>query len=257
MADRIETLPEIDLTGLRVWLSGSVPESQKPVPDPSQSVEVWRGSELEQGILGFVQEFSSLVFKYGGTLIHGCHPTLTPILLEQARRFSKRTSGDRMLRLAVSDYFYTPANEKAWERWQRDASVAVVPKTGDSPEDREPSLVRLRELMASECNAFVAIGGLWWAGDPGKASIPKEFELAKSEQVPCFVLGGFGGASKTYITDQPGWSQNLQNGLSESENSKLGSSNNLSLAAGKIVAQLHMLNRKTGESGHGMTHENE
>jgi hypothetical protein len=241
MDDQIEQLPNIDLSGYKIWLSGSVPESEQPKPDTTKSVEYWQGSELEQGILGFVEEFSSLVFKYGGTLIHGSHPTLTPILLEQAQKFVERESDERVLRLVVSNYFSNASSEKAWGRWKRYAQVSVVEKTGDAPEDRERSLVRLRELMASECNAFVVIGGLWWAGEPGKASIPKEFELATTKDVPCFVLGGFGGASKTYITDKPGWSKNLRNGLTESENSDLASTNDLSLAAGKIAAQLQLL----------------
>lgn len=241
MNDQTERLPDINLSGYRVWLSGSVPESQKPSRDTAKSVEYWQGSDLEQGILGFVQEFSSLVFKHGGRIIHGSHPTLTPILLQQAKEFSDRESDELPLHLAVSNYFGSTSAERAWERWNRYAQVSIVEKTGDSPEDREPSLGRLRKLMASECNAFVVIGGLWWAGEPGKASIPKEFELAKEKRVHCFVLGGFGGASKTYITDQPGWSNDLQNGLTEFENSELASTNNLSLAAAKIVAQLHLL----------------
>ncbi len=77
------TLPEIDLRGMKVWLSGAVPESELQSPDTKLAFEVWSGSPLEHGILGFVSEFASLVFKYGGQIIHGSHPTLTPILLEQ------------------------------------------------------------------------------------------------------------------------------------------------------------------------------
>ncbi len=100
---------------------------------------------------------------------------------------------------------------------------------------------RSHQCRQPRCNAFVVIGGLWWAGEPGKASIPREFEIATTKEVPCFVLGGFGGASKTYITDNPGWSKNLRNGLTERENFYLASNNDQSLAAGKIAAQLHLL----------------
>lgn len=81
-------LPSMDLTGLRIWLSGAVPEVEAEGPDIEEPVENWKGSPLDYGILGFVQEFSSLVFKLGGEIIHGCHPSFTPILLQQARRFS-------------------------------------------------------------------------------------------------------------------------------------------------------------------------
>ena len=45
--------------------------SQEKAPDTRDEFENWSGSDAEPGMLGFVQEFSSLVFKFGGVLIHG------------------------------------------------------------------------------------------------------------------------------------------------------------------------------------------
>jgi uncharacterized protein len=244
----LENLPSIDLTGLKIWLSGAVPESESENPNIDDPVENWKGSQLDYGILGFVHEFSSLVFKLGGEIIHGCHPSFTPILLQQARKFQV---GDtrKKLHLAVSNYFRNESSANDWERWRLDADLEVVPETSFDESQRDPSLAVLRERMASQCNAFVAIGGLWWAGVPGRAGIPKEFELAKSKGVPCFILGGFGGASQTYIESNPDCLSDLKNGLTVEQNLRIASNTNFVLVAGRLVAQLSSLN--LGGSGLG------
>lgn len=236
-------LPELNLKGMRIWLSGSVPESDRPNPDTELPFEVWYGSSLEQGILAFVQEFASLVLKYGGQIIHGCHPTLTPILLEQSRLFYTRDN-EKPLRLAVSNHFQTDQRLLDWQRWERDSIVDIVPGTGAGDTNRDPSLAILRSHMAEHCNAFVAIGGLWWHDVPGRAGIPKEFERAKEANVPCFILGGFGGASATYISENPDWNMGLNNGLSASQNLEIATNTNFNLVAGRLASHLHLLNER-------------
>src|SRR4051812_47783533 len=109
-----DALRPLDLTGVRVWLSGAVPEPEaealrRPTSDPSVSVSA--GSAAEEGIVRFVQAFSGLLFRYGGALIHGCHPSFTPILLEQARIHREKTEGGPSpLFLAASQYFETEEN---------------------------------------------------------------------------------------------------------------------------------------------------
>jgi hypothetical protein len=240
-------LPELNLNGMQVWLSGAVPESEQPSPDTELAIEVWHGSSLEHGILGFVQEFSSLVFKCGGRIIHGAHPTLTPILLEQARAFWT-TTDDKPLLLAVSDHFETEQRRAEWRRWERDADVDVVPGTGMTPDQRDPSLVILRDHLAEHCDAFVAIGGLWWHDVPGRAGIPMEFERAKEARVPCFILGGFGGASRTYMEEHPDWNNDLNNGLTQEQNNAVARDTNFVLTAGRLVSQLHLLNSQGGSN---------
>lgn len=246
MRSSTTSLGDLNLRGTRVWLSGAVPESESLNPDTKLAFEVWEGSLLEHGILAFVQEFASLIFKYGGEIVHGCHPTLTPILLEQARTFT--SAGDeKILSLAVSDHFLNDQRLIEWRQWERDANVEVVRGTGMGALDRDSSLAILRSHMAEQCNAFVAVGGLWWHGVPGRAGIPKELKLAKQARIPCFILGGFGGVSATYIQDNPDWRADLRNGLSDDQNLSLATNTNFNLVAGRLAAQLHLLNQ--GDSG--------
>ena len=120
-----------------------------------------------------------------------------------------------------------------------------MPRTGDGDENRDPSLAVLREKMVEQCNAFVVIGGLWWQDRPGRAGIPKEFELAKSRSRPCFVLGGFGGALASYIEDNPNWEEDLNNGLRKEENSRLARETEFSLAAGRLVSHLSRISGRS------------
>ena len=229
----------IDLRGVKVWLSGAVPEP-KGKPNQEDTLEVWKGSEAETGILAFVQIFSALVFKYGGEVIHGCHPSFTPILLEQSRRFADAVSKvESPLHLFVSDYFSNDQSRKDWERWRRLASVEITEKTGLGDEHLKKSLGILRATMATKCSAFVAIGGKWWDDVPGRAGVPIELEMAKKKTVPCFVLGGFGGISSMYAKENPTWFAELHNKLSNEDNQFLASNTNFNLVAGIIVSQLN------------------
>lgn len=244
MSDSALQLPKLDLQGIRVWLSGAIPEPAGETPDTQAILEAWQGSELECGILGFVQEFASLVMKFGGEIVHGSHPSFTPILLECARRHS-RAEQEKPLTLFVSDY-WPEEHTGDRERWRRVARVTVVPRAG--PDDRDASLAALREAMSDYCNSFVAIGGRWWSAVPGRAGVPEEFKLAKQQGVPSFVLGGFGGVSQTYVSENPRWLDGLENGLSDEQNEQLSINTNFILTAGKIVSQLHLLHESDGGS---------
>ena len=84
-----------DLSGCRIWLSGSI-------PDDLTEAEWARMKE-------FVQELARTVFLKGGSLIHGFHPTLTPALLEIAGSYRSKSDRRAPLTLAVSTSFRDPA----------------------------------------------------------------------------------------------------------------------------------------------------
>ena len=58
------------LGGLRVQISGSVPDETD-----------WAQPHLNEKILAFVQRLSQLVVLYGGRIVHGNHPGLTPAIV--------------------------------------------------------------------------------------------------------------------------------------------------------------------------------
>src|SRR5436309_6457806 len=87
------SLNPASFTGVRVWLSGSLPETRI-------STEKERADILE-----FVSHFSARVFQLGGHIIHGSDPTFTPTLLEQARAHQGRGGKKDSLILAVSRFW--------------------------------------------------------------------------------------------------------------------------------------------------------
>lgn len=239
-------LPKLDLRDARIWLSGSIPEPTGESPDIRAILEAWSGSELERGILGFVQEFASLAMNYGGQIIHGCHPSFTPILLDCVR--GRNDVSTNLLELCASQYFVNP-DDNDWNRWSRHSKTTLIESTGGNADNRDTSLAVLRDYMAEQCTAFVAVGGRWWSSVPGRAGVPRELERAKVAGVPCFILGGFGGASQTYVQENPDWTEGLNNGLSRKENEDLSRTTSFALAAGRIASQLQILSSSTGESG--------
>jgi hypothetical protein len=55
------------LDGFNIGLSAAIPERS-----------AWTERALDRAVLEFVSVFSALVFKWGGRIIHGAHPTFTP-----------------------------------------------------------------------------------------------------------------------------------------------------------------------------------
>src|SRR5258708_38808057 len=76
-----KTASTMPLEGLRVGISGAVPERQYwgKVPD------------LDRLILTFVAQLSALVIRYGGEGVHGSHPLLAPVVAEQGRPQSQES----------------------------------------------------------------------------------------------------------------------------------------------------------------------
>ena len=62
------------LAGARIWLSGALPNAEEA------------SAPEREALLAFVRHFARRVFASGGHIVHGSHPSLTPVLLEEARR---------------------------------------------------------------------------------------------------------------------------------------------------------------------------
>jgi hypothetical protein len=134
-----------DLSGVRIWLSGSIPDEL--------------GSDA-QPLIDFVSKFAAECFRSGATLIHGCHPSLVPILLQVAEEYRTNVRRKAPLRLVASAYFRKNgivANETL-DRLEKESEFRISPADGNEAQ----SLARMRESLASEADCLVAIGGRWW-----------------------------------------------------------------------------------------------
>ncbi len=101
------------LNGVRIWLSGAVPPE---------------ANELQQtAILAFVEQFAETVFRAGGHILHGSHPSLTATLLGVAKKY--RINGGRKdcLTLAVSKLWSKDTNIVPVQVWRETCMVYETP----------------------------------------------------------------------------------------------------------------------------------
>jgi hypothetical protein len=180
------------LKGLCVGISGAVPDR-----------EDWGTvKDLDQRILRFVSQFSALVMKYGGKVVHGSHPTFTPVLKAQAERLGS-AEDEKPLTLLASELFGDPPAIVADA--ERVARVILTPRIGegtaDDPQTRNGSLTALRLMLAKEVDVVVAIGGKLHRSTGYNPGVLQELTVARWAQVPCFVVASYGGLAGAFEVD--------------------------------------------------------
>lgn len=226
------------LHGIRVWLSGAVPEADGTNEQERKAIEA------------FVELFASAVFRLGGHIIHGAHPTFTPILLAKAIEHQRHGGKKDCLTLVVSRHWSKDPRKTGIDDWRNDCTTYETPEaTGDNA--RDDSLRILREWMAARSDAFVAVGGKWWQQVAGRAGVPIEASLAVARGIPCFLAGGLAGAARDYVRDHPELLRSLKNGLDEDSNRAIATNSDVSSLADTICNQLGRLPIIRGRTADG------
>lgn len=202
---------DVSLEGLEVGLSGAIPERGE-----------WTERAMDRGILEFVALFSGLIFKYGGRVVHGCHPSFTPIILRQARLHSTRTDRPPVT-LVMSDLWYAdyPADEV--QSMTDVAELIVTKKIGDGTDvdaqTRNDSLTAMRKVLIAAQNMMVAVGGKMHEKDGANPGVAEEMALAEKYKIPRYLIGGLGGYSQKLASQLT--PSSLNNELSVEENVEL------------------------------------
>jgi len=179
---------DISLEAYEIGLSGAVPDRKD-----------WSEPAMDRGILEFVALFSGIVFKYGGRIVHGCHPTFTPVILRQARL----QAGNRLRRpvtLVMSDLWAQDFRPEDIESMTDVAEFVVTRKFGDGgPSDvstRNRSLSAMRRVLIDAQNVMVAVGGKMHSADGIVPGVAEELALADKKGLPRFLIGGLGGLAR-------------------------------------------------------------
>jgi len=210
------------LAGVRVHLSGSIPDMQK------------------EEICLFVKRLSTRIFGEGGAVIHGSHPSFIEPLEEAARAFIDAGGEIGTLTFLRAQKFSATAEQiEEIERQRKYAVVQVVPveSEGESRSDLTP----MRNWMAERSDVVVCVGGKWWDVNKANAGVPTELDAMLDLGKPGFIVAGFGGAISGYLKDNPGLLSSLQNGLSEEENRKIAYETSIESIVDLIVNQLKRL----------------
>lgn len=211
-----------------IGLSGAIPDRGD-----------WTEEAMDRGILEFVALFSGIVFKYGGRIVHGCHPTFTPIILRQARRQSGARTR-KPVTLIMSDLWAQDMNSADIESMTDVAELVITKKMGNGDADdvftRNRSLSAMRRVLIDAQNVMVAVGGKLHSGDGKTAGVGEEMELAEKKGIPRFLVGGLGGFSHELAKDLTPTS--LNNSLSHKDNMALFGTKDVAACVSVIYERL-------------------
>jgi SLOG cluster2 len=218
----------VSLSQYVIGLSGAVPGQGS-----------WSEPAMDRAILEFVSLFSGIVFKYGGRIVHGSHPTFTPVILRQARLHADAKELKPLI-LIMSDLWAKDLPEDYRESISDVAEFFITPQVGSGgPEDsatRNRSLTVMRKLLIEMQNVMVAVGGKMHARDGIVPGVGEEMELAAVRGIPRFLIAGMGGFAAEYARDLTPTS--LNNGLTQEQNMLLFSTSDVSACVNLIFEEL-------------------
>ncbi|MBU4585137.1 MAG: patatin-like phospholipase family protein [Proteobacteria bacterium] len=228
-------ITRLPLLGIRVHLSGAIHDNAS--------------IEQAEAIRLFVQRLSQAVFREGGTIIHGSHPTLQEPLENSAKHFVQAGGRRDALTFVRAQKYAATAEQLAEIEEQREyAAVQIIPSIYGRPDE---SLVPMRQWMAERCDAVVAVGGKWYDINKSRAGVPAELEETLARGKSGFAVAGFGGAIEGYVRDDATVFCRLRNGLTEKQNRAFAECTVVDELVGTIVSQLKLLPlvRDTTSSG--------
>ena len=134
-------IPRLPLAGVRIQLSGSVPDKR------------------QEEVCLFVKALASRIFSEGGAVIHGSHPSLSKPLEDAARNFLQAGGEIGALTLVRAQKFAeTDAQIAEIEIQRQFAAVQIVPAETDGVGNGD--LTPMRDWMAERSDAVVCVGGL-------------------------------------------------------------------------------------------------
>lgn len=221
-----QDVPKLNCNGLRVVLSGAVPER-----------DLWSSPSDGYSILESVAVLANLVLGGGGEIVHGCHPTFTPILKQAA--LSQLPSNSNRLHLVSSEYFPTYSSQLA-------LGAYPIPHITRTPRmmswstgmpSRGGSLSSMRVRLVNGGNVFVALGGKYHKDDGIVPGVREELELAKGRGMPCFLIGAFGGVTAELASGNS--ERAMGNLMTDEENALLSHATDPTTVIGVLLTHLH------------------
>ena len=219
----------ISLAQFDIGLSGAVPSRAS-----------WSEPAMDRAILEFVALFSGIVFKYGGRIVHGSHPTFTPVILRQARLHAGKERSRRPVTLIMSELWVKDYPQEFIDGLADVAEFVVTKRMGEggseNVETRNRSLTEMRHSLIASQNVMVAVGGKMHEKDGIIPGVREEMELAAKKGLPRFLIAGMGGYAAKYARELTPAS--LNNGLSDDENALLFGTTDVSACVNVLFEKL-------------------
>lgn len=172
-----------------------------------------------EGLENLVRRLINRACHNGDTIVHGKQPVVTRWLTDELKDFDP--SSKREALMLVVSYYYSrdPKVQDDVTKLREDYHVYETQMTQD--ENRESSLSVMREVLATKSNVVVAVGGKINEKVKTKEGVTEEIDIALRSNLPCYIIGGFGGAARLYAERHPEAVLKLRNGLAEDENKRL------------------------------------
>lgn len=219
----------ISLAQFEIGLTGAVPGRDS-----------WSEPAMDRAILEFVALFSGIVFKYGGRIVHGSHPTFTPIILRQARQHAGQGKVRKPVTLVMSELWAKTYPGEFKESVADVAELVITRQIGpggpENVETRNLSLTQMRQSLIERQNVMVAVGGKMHLKDGLRPGVQEEMDLARAKGIPRFLVAGMGGYAAEYAKELVPAS--LNNGLSDETNALLFSTPDVSACVNVIFERL-------------------
>ncbi|GIP50028.1 hypothetical protein J53TS2_36190 [Paenibacillus sp. J53TS2] len=201
-----------------VIVSGAFPDCE-----PEYQQALWNG------LCAFIQA----ILDRNGTVIFGAHPTFQQVIFDIAK-LRRPNDFTQAIHMFISKHFVTQATiDEA-------SSHSTVTGVDHVESDRGKSLTAMRKAMISHENAacMIVLGGK--TQRPGiPPGVDEEIELARSRNLPVFLIGSVGGRAAEIATgfQDSGW-QNKPNHLSVEFNQELMVSPDYAFLANKLLDAL-------------------
>jgi hypothetical protein len=219
---------DVSLRGLDLAISGAIPDRDD-----------WIEPIQDRAILEFVSILSGLVIKYGGRIIHGAHPTFTPVILQQTH-LQPAGADEKAVVIFMSELWSHDLSPSERARLEASADLKIVPQPllGDrgNPDVRNVALTSMRKEMLKHTNALVAVGGKLHRKDGFVPGVVEELHLAQKRGMACFLVGGFGGMASELASEVN--ARNFKNLLAEEYNELLLSSDDVAATINTIFSHL-------------------
>jgi hypothetical protein len=221
---------DVSLEGFEIGLSGAIPDRSE-----------WEEPAEDRAILEFISLLSGLVFKYGGRIVHGSHPTFTPVILRQA----ELQAADRNrppITLVMSELWAKDLDDFEREQYERSAEFVRVPQIGEGgpgdPDVRNLSLTEMRRRLVQKMNVMIAVGGKQHSTDKLIPGVAEELSLARQRGMPCFLVGGLGGMAASLARKRDDSFLALDNELPAEANHELLTTKDIGACVGIIFNHL-------------------
>ncbi len=209
-------------------MSGAVPELD----------ELRRRGASELDLRLMVARIAEQVIDRGGGLVHGNHPTYTPIVESVAASFP---GAERRVRIFATGWFYQDSEEEVAFRARHEPYAEVAIEAARN--SLEASLTLMREAFTAACDALICIGGRGRTNERKIPGVGEEVKLMRDVQRrPVFLLGGFGGYThELYREEFEKDPRRLGNALSDEENRRLADDGNLARVLALLTKGLERL----------------